>query len=315
MMLPETKVFGGRLKNRELLLRSSSGGAFTALSDVFIEKGYAIVCSVYNYAANRQEYALITTKEERDTARGSKYIQSIPGNIFRTAEKWLKMNPDKQLIFFGMGCQAAGFRAYVEAKKLQERVVIVDIICHGSPSPKLWGEYIHLMAQKYGPVEYVSFKDKRNGWKKPTAIAVSNGNEFSLVSYRRLFYNRKALRLSCHKCPYCTTECVTDITIGDFWHIDERCPEKYDEKGTSLFIIHTDEGMNLFEKAKCSLDWFESDTAECYQANLEKPTPIGAGREQFWQDYYNHGINYIIKKYGNESFVQKLKRKLKSILS
>lgn len=34
MMLPETKVFGGRLKNRELLLSSSSGGAFTALSDV-----------------------------------------------------------------------------------------------------------------------------------------------------------------------------------------------------------------------------------------------------------------------------------------
>lgn len=53
----------------------------------------------------------------------------------------------------------------------------------------------------------------------------------------------------------------------------------------------------------------------CYQANLEKPTPIAAERARFWQDYYNYEINYIIKKYGNESFVQKLKRKLKSILS
>lgn len=315
MLLPETKVYGGRLKDRAELLGSSSGGAFTALSNSFLVAGNAVIAATYSFSTHQQEYKLITTVDERNAARGSKYVQSIPGEIFKEAEAWLKVHPEKQLIFFGMGCQAAGFQSYAEAKGLRDRITVVDIICHGSPSPQIWKEYVGQLEKRVcGKVVSLTFKDKRKGWNHPTAIAKIGDTEIPLNRYVKIFYNRKELRLSCHKCPYTTTERTTDITIGDFWHIEEKVPEQYDEMGTSLLIIHTDKGVKLFEKAKNSLDWFESNTVDCWQLNLEKPTAMAEGREKFWQDYYAHGIDYIVEKYGSDSFMDKVKRKVKKLL-
>ena len=313
MLLPETKVYGGRLKDRAELLASSSGGAFTALSDVALASGDAIICSSYNFDTHQQEYKIITSVEERNTARGSKYVQSIPGDVFRSAEGWIKAHPGKNIYFFGMGCQVAGFQSFAEMKGFRDHVIVVDIICHGSPSPKIWREYATSL-EKQGKIESLTFKDKRNGWKKPTAVAMVNGAEVPLNRYVKIFYNRKELRLSCHKCPYTTTERTTDITIGDFWHIEDKIPDQYDELGTSLFIVHTEKGMQLFEEVKSSIDWFESNTVDCWQLNLEKPTAMAEGREKFWQDYYDHGIDYIVEKYGTDTMMTKINRKFKKIL-
>lgn len=145
-------------------MRSSSGGAFTALSDFFLEKGNAVVSSVYNYETHTAEFRLILNKEERDKACGSKYMQSKPGNVFRKAEEWLRANPEKKLLSVGMGCRADGFRKYAEMKNIRNRVCIVDIICHGSPSPKLWREYAASVEKRHGgEITYLTFKDKRNG--------------------------------------------------------------------------------------------------------------------------------------------------------
>jgi len=143
--LISTTVYAARVKDRELLERSSSGGAFTAISDVFLESGNAIVCAIYNYDSNQTEFCLVTDKEARDRSIGSKYMQSIPGNIYKTASQWLKDNPEKKLMFVGMGCQADGFRKFAETMRIRDQVVIVDIICHGSPSPKLWKEYADVL--------------------------------------------------------------------------------------------------------------------------------------------------------------------------
>ena len=83
MMMTETKAYGMRLKDHEALMASSSGGAFTALSDVFLNSGNAVVCSSFDFETHRQEFRVITSKKERDAARGSKYFQSVPGDSFR----------------------------------------------------------------------------------------------------------------------------------------------------------------------------------------------------------------------------------------
>ena len=118
----QTAVYAGRIKDRQTLLRSSSGGAFTALTNVFLKRGNAVVAAVYNYQTHRTEFHLILTEEERDAARGSKYMQSDPGRIFRDALSWLKANPDKCLLFTGLGCQAEGFRKFAELKRIRGRV-------------------------------------------------------------------------------------------------------------------------------------------------------------------------------------------------
>lgn len=125
----------------------------------------------------------------------------------------------------------------------------------------------------------------QNGWKFPTAYVKVNGAEKSIKDYVKVFYNRCALRPSCYECPYATTERKTDITIGDFWHIEETIPDFYNPNGNSLFLIHTNRGEKLFEKIQGDLDCRLSNTTQCWQANLEAPTKKSEQREEFWNDY------------------------------
>lgn len=313
--LIDTIVYAGRLKDRSALMSSSSGGAFMALSDSFLKKGNAVVAAIYNYENHTAEFQMILDENQREKAKGSKYMQSKPGDIYREAFRWLKGHQGKRLLFVGMGCQAEGFRKLAEIKGYRDRTYIVDIICHGSPSPKLWREYAHSVEKKAdGKITHLTFKDKRNGWRTPTAIAVVNGNEIPIKDYVRVFYNRCALRPSCHKCPFATTERKTDITIGDFWHIEKTIPDFYDPDGTSVFLIHTDRGEELFDNIKGNLEYRLSDTKQCWQANLEAPTPMSEHRQEFWKDYQKKGIDYIMKKYGTVSLKSKVKKQLLKII-
>ena len=314
MNLIDTIVYAGRLKDKSALMSSSSGGAFTALSDAFLKSGDAVVAAVYNYENHTVEFQMILDEKQRERAKGSKYMQSKPGDIYQEAYHWLMDNPKKELLFVGMGCQSDGFRKFSEIKGIRDRVYIVDIICHGSPSPKLWREYAESIQKKDGRITYLTFKDKRNGWKSPTAYVKVNGSERPLKDYVKVFYNRCALRPSCYECPYATTERKTDMTIGDFWHIEETIPDFYDPNGNSLFLIHTGRGEELFEKIRDNMDYRLSNTAQCWQANLEAPTQKSEQRDVFWNDYQKKGIDFVIKKYGTVPKKTKLKNKLFKIL-
>ncbi len=314
MNLIDTIVYAGRLKDKSALMSSSSGGAFTALSDAFLKSGDAVVAAVYNYENHTVEFQMILDEKQRERAKGSKYMQSKPGDIYQEAYHWLMDNPKKELLFVGMGCQSDGFRKFSEIKGIRDRVYIVDIICHGSPSPKLWREYAESIQKKDGRITYLTFKDKRNGWKSPTAYVKVNGAERPLKDYVKVFYNRCALRPSCYECPYATTERKTDMTIGDFWHIEETIPDFYDPNGNSLFLIHTGRGEELFEKIRDNMDYRLSNTAQCWQANLEAPTQKSEQRDVFWNDYQKKGIDFVIKKYGTVPMKTKVKNKLFKIL-
>ena len=312
--LIDTIVYAGRLKDKSALMSSSSGGAFTALSDSFLKSRNAVVAAIYNYENHTAEFQMIIDEKQRGRAKGSKYMQSKPGNIYREAYCWLMENPEKELLFVSMGCQSDGFRKFSEIKGIRDRVYIVDIICHGSPSPKLWREYAESIEKKDGKITYLTFKDKRNGWKSPTAYVKVNGIEKSIKDYVKVFYNRCALRPSCYECPYATIERKTDMTIGDFWHIEETIPDFYDSNGNSLFLIHTDRGEELFKRIQGDLDYRLSNTTQCWQANLEAPTKRSEQRDVFWNDYQKKGIDFVMKKYGTVPMQIKVKNKLLKIL-
>lgn len=303
-----TKVYAARVKNGTTLAGSSSGGVFTAFTDVFLNRQEAVVCAVYNYEKKQTEFRIITDKTTRDSARGSKYMQSIPGNIFRETEEWLNANKGKQLLFIGMGCQAAGLEKYAEIKGFRDRVTIMDIICHGSPSPLIWKEYADELERRHkGRIEWLNFKDKRKGWLYPVALVRINNAEIFLDDYIKLFYSGCILRPACHKCPYATVKRNVDITIGDYWGVDRVRPDFFDRMGNSLVLLHTEKGEALFESCKEEMEYVESNIEDCLQPNLKAPTRVSNERTAFWQEYHKHGINFITRKYGTVNVLQKLK--------
>lgn len=306
------RVFAARVKDKKVLEKSSSGGIFVPMSDLFLKDGGAVACCIYNYENHTNEFRLVTDVSQRDKALGSKYMQSVAGDVFKLCENWLAENEGKKLLFVGMGCQAAGFLRYAEIKGFGDRVCTVDLICHGSPSPKIWREYISALEEKNGgKTSFITFKDKRIGWDTPKAFAVIGGKEVSTQEYVDLFYKRCALRPSCHECPYASVQRNTDITIGDFWGIQSAMPDFYDVKGNSLMLVHTKKGEELLESMRNVLEVKEYFGEGHLQPNLVRPTPKSKKREQFWKDHDSKGIGFAVKKYGRVKMRVRLKKKIK----
>ena len=294
--MTDTKVYAARTKDREVIEKSSSGGVFTAISNHFLDHNDAILCASYNFETNREEFGIILTREERDRARGSVYIQSYAGDTWKKSVSWLKDNPGHKLLFVGVGCQAAGYARFMEMQGLRDRVTVTDLICHGAPSPKIWREYAeHLSGGER--FSAISFRDKRTGWEHSSAIAVLNGREISLNKYRRIYSKRYTLRKS--------------------WN--GAMPDFVDPMGTSLILLHTDKGAELFESIRDDLDYRESNTADCWQMNLERPTEHAPDRDKFWKDYRERGAAYVIDKYSRVPVLKRIKgrikRSMKAILS
>jgi len=306
----KTRAYAVRLNDKVKLLACASGGMASCLAEEFVFRGNPVLCSIYRYGANRMEFSLIRNEEDISGVRGSVYVQSDMANTLSECAQEMHNN-DKELLFIGMGCQAAGFLSFINSQHLGDRAFTVDIICHGPLSPQLWTEYIKLKSR--GAIEAISgvrFKDKRNGWLHPYAYINIREEEIPIQDFVRIFGSRLALRPSCYKCPYTTTERYTDITIGDFWGIDKTYPEFYSEDGNSLVLVHTSKGQELFESVKNRIEWMEVEVENTLQSHLVRPSGLPAERSLFWKEYDENGIEYIIKKYGGTSMESRIKEKM-----
>lgn len=298
------RVYAVRAKNPDIVSQSSSGGVFTVLSDYILDVGGVVASAVYDYSSHQQVFQLYGDRKTRDQARGSKYIHPTMGNVYAQCVGWMKENPDRPLMFVGLGCQVAGFTKVLKANRIEKQAILVDIICHGVPSPKLWYDYIHWLQDRHGgTATYVTFKDKRNGWENPLAFARIGGKEILLSEYCWWFYENYAQRSSCFNCPYTHIRRNSDITIGDFWGVQNTFPDFYSPKGNSLVLIQSKKGNELFDKIKNRMDWAEGDEMCCMQPRLISPGQANPNRERFWNDYRKGGVAALIKRHHEDGKV------------
>lgn len=304
-------IYAARTKNRKALQLSSSGGIFGEISSYILENNGCVVATYYDYDLDEAKFLLCENGEQVDLCKGSKYMQSNTGNIFIECEEWIIKNPNRKIMFIGTGCQTHAFKNYIMNKKIKADILYIDIVCHGAPSPQIWKEYIKSIQKKQGrKVSQLNFKDKRKGWKKPTAVVKCGKKEINIRKYVRLFSKDYILRPSCYKCPYTVIDRDSDITIGDCWGIDVYAPDFYSKEGNSIIIIQSDKGKNTINSIRKNLEIIEVEEGNCIQRNLIRPTEKPKDREEFWKVYKSAGINGIIKKYGSRSIKQFIKSRL-----
>lgn len=313
------QAYAARAKNADVVEQSSSGGAFTVLSDYILSANGAIASAVYDYTNHQQVFRLYTDHRTRDQARGSKYIHPVLGDIYAQCVAWMKENPERPLMFVGLGCHVAGFSEVLKANCMEGKAILVDIICHGVPSPQLWNDYIQSLQECHGgSADYITFKDKRNGWDDPLAFARISGKEVRLSEYSWWFYENYSQRPSCFSCPYTKLQRNSDITIGDFWGIQKAFPDFYNPRGNSVVLVQSKKGAELFEKIKNSFDWVECEAKLCVQPRLESPGQPNPRAEQFWQAYRKGGVAKLCRRYHEDGklliFVKKCVNKAKRVL-
>lgn len=285
----KTRIFACSLLDEKELMSSSSGGFFSAISNCFINQ-YAIASAVYDYNADELKYRLYSDIMTRNEARGSKYFQASTSDVFCKAYDYLVKNPEKKLLFVGPGCYADGFRNFSLAKGILDRTLIVDLVCHGVSSPLIWKDYI----KDKPDFDFLSFKDKRNGWKKPYALIKYGAEEWPINDFITLYNSNCILRPSCYHCQYTSISRKTDITIGDFWGVEKHAPDFYSPVGNSLVLVHTEKGLDYWEQVKNQMKWIEIESKDCYQPNLVFPTPKPLHRCLYWHLYRKIGINGIV---------------------
>lgn len=311
MCWSEPEVYAVKHGCEEVRLNSQSGGMFTALSDEVLRCGGV----VYGCAMSAEFQAMhirAEDKETRDHMRGSKYIQSKLGDVFRHVRSDLEEG--RTVLFSGTSCQVAGLRAFLQRQ--YENLCCVDIICHGVPSPAVWHAYLQWQERtNRDHVAAVNMRDKRDfGWHGHIeSITFASGKVVNSRIFARLFYGHCILRPSCYHCPYKKTVHPGDITIGDYWGIEKTEPAFDDNKGISLVLVNNDHGAEMFQAVRNGLIWMPKKLADSMQIPLMRPYDAPAEREKFWLDYRRKSFDRIVKKYGRLSWIRRVKRRMKRI--
>ncbi len=250
-------AFAARNRSKDVRKQSSSGGVFTALAEkVLSQHGVVFGARFDEHWEVVHDWA--DTAEKLNAFRGAKYTQSKIGNSFLQAEKFLKEG--RIVLFSGTPCQIAGLKGFL--RKPYENLLLVDVICHGVPSPGVWREYLQAeMRKRTGStdttaIRSLSFRDKSTGWKTYSFTYVADTNKpnlqrISMLSsvnpFMRGFLADMYLRPSCSACPAKSLKSGSDLTIGDYWGLEMAHPELDDDKGTNAVITSTEKGKMWLE--------------------------------------------------------------------
>lgn len=296
---PFPKAYAVRHKNNQEIETSRSGAAFIAISDWVINQGGVVYgvgfTSQFNIVHKRA-----TTKAERDEFKGSKYVQSNLKDTFRQIKNDLKQG--LYVLFSGTPCQTAGLNAYINNNLLKDHLILVDIICHGVSSPKIWQDYLHFIENKEkASIIEVNFRNKKYGWSSHIeTFKFNNGEIHPYTTFTKLFYQHIIFRHSCEICHFCNMRRPSDITLGDFWGWEKTNKNiNADNKGISLVLCNTKKGEALFNAINKDLNIIPAHLKDCMQTNLKHPSIIHPLRNYFEKKYQQYGFDYILDIYGN----------------
>lgn len=282
----EPLAFAARHKNKKEIESSRSGAIFIALSDYVLNKGGA-VCGCELLKDNTVVHSIKFNKNEVDKFKGSKYVQSNMNSVFPQCENILKEG--KWLLFSGTGCQVHGLISYLGLRKInREKLITLDIVCHGVPSPKVWKNYVDAISKKEkDTLINVNFRDKSIfGWKEhKESYTFKNGKIKTSNDWARVYYSHNMFRDCCYECPYTTPSRMSDFTVADCWGIEKVAPRFNDDKGVSLLIVQSERAFKIFKEVSNCIDFDAIDLKLVLQPQLIHPVQKGAHFDKFWSDY------------------------------
>ena len=316
--LPETRFhavvaqrgFGGAIRDATLLADSTSGGAFTAIASAFLQSGGVVfgaeACDVY-----KARHTKVMDTEGLKAFRGSKYVQSEIGDVYRDVRDLVKAG--ERILFSGTPCQVAGLYGFLGKLAESPLLLTVEVVCEGVPTPQLIAKQLRYVSEsRFGgrSVESMRYRDK---WK-----AGSSGRwDFEGSSFRSdtggywvvdrwfnpfwsIWLQHLVSRPSCAECPFARRGRVADVTLGDLWGVHLYCPDLYnDNRGASLVVCNTEMGLAAFEAAKPSMVGRELDMEDVvrYQGPMRKPTGADPRRAECMTDLRSMSYKEFVRKW------------------
>lgn len=272
---------------------SSSGGVAAALYELAISKEWSIIGTVID-SDFRVKMQLSNDKQAIESFKGSKYVQAYTIEALTELKRTLK--EDKNVLFIGTPCECEAARSVANGN--EEKLLTVDLICHGVPSNKILNDYIKwIEKKKKTKIKQVSF---RSSWGEEMILKDKSKD----VWHRRMFWDPYleafnagiTINSSCFTCPFACEKRCSDITIGDFWGIGSESPFHKPNRKVSVIGVNSKRGFDFLNECK-SLVLEKRNWSEAVAGNsqLRAPLPKSSQYDLFWGKYYKYGIDAAFK--------------------
>lgn len=276
----------------------SSGGAASAIAKKFIENG-GVVCSC-KFDNGEFVFDFADSTEMLRQFAGSKYVKSNPKGIYIKITELLKT---KRVLFIGLPCQVAAVKKSIKST-LADNLYTIDLICHGTPSPKVLEVFLNQHGYKLKDIENIRFRRKgkfqiTDGYKGVIATGVTD-------SYSISFLNGINYTDNCYQCKYAKIERVSDITLGDSWGTENESEMK---KGVSLILCQSAKGESLIKDAELHLEAVDIKKAMENNHQLHEPSKKPEGRDAFMNgiEANKNYTRLVFKQYPKQSIRQLVK--------
>lgn len=314
----EIDVYAAQNNDKDIQFESSSGGIFSIIADYILDNNGVVYGAAYNEKFQIVHKG-IYTKDDLWKLRGSKYVQSNINDTYREAKQNLKNN--RLVLFSGTPCQIAGLINYLGKEYIN--LYLIDIVCHGVPSPGVFRRYINYMKDKFrANITNINFRAKELDIAA-LKIEFANGKKYLSLSNKDLFYRAFfsdiILRPSCYECRHNSFRSGSDITLADYWGASTRFPDyKEREDGVSLVINKTKKGKELFYLNSHKMEYIKSDIehAAIKNPNIYNSSIMNSKRPDFFSEYQNQllPIDKLLYKYTHISIFKRIIRKIKYIM-
>lgn len=288
-------------KNMKERWDSTSGGAFSALADAMYAQGGYVSGAVYNEDFSVSNF-ISDNPADLAKLRSSKYLQSNAEGLYKRIRDLLRKG--EKVLACGTPCQMAALRSFLH--KDYDNLIIVDFICRGVNSPKVYRKYLDSLERKFGgKVVYVKAKNKELGWRNLTRkVVFDNGKVYYGVrmddDFRRGYHTNVFCRPSCYVCQYKGFPRMADITIADYWGIEKVDKNLDNNIGTSMILLNSKKGEAYFDLVKDKLEWEYTKFESILPGNiaLRKPIePAKINRKQFFEDLDKGTFDDVVRKY------------------
>ncbi|MCD8377929.1 MAG: polysaccharide pyruvyl transferase family protein [Candidatus Gastranaerophilales bacterium] len=287
----------------EIRRLSSSGGMFTLAANYILNNGGYICGAAYDDDFS-VEHIIVDNYNDLSKLRGSKYFQSNTNDCYSRVKKLLKEG--KQVLFTGCPCQISGLYNYLGSDF--ENLITMELLCHGTPSYKVFRKYLdeHF---NIDDIKRIDFRDKSVKWRSDyLTIEFKNGDilreNIDTNSYEKGFHSGLFNRKSCAPCRFARLPRQADITIADWWGILNVDKELDDNMGTSLVLINSKKGSDLFKDIR-------NNTLKTRQIPLKKAK--NSVNKTIYKTLKHHsGREYFFKNLNNICFDKNVEMSLNS---
>ena len=264
----------GWAKDEYVRNTGSSGGYASAIAKAFSAHG-GIVCSCA-FADGIFGFNIATTSEELKRFAGSKYVKSNPAGIYTKVKKLLR--DGEKVLFIALPCQVAAIKNFV-GEKLQENLYTIDLICHGTPSPKILHKFLDQYHVSLNDIDKIQFRSKLSflGNANDCNSFATNG---TVDKYMLSFLYCLTFTNNCYVCQYAKAERVSDLSLGDSWGSSLAKGEV--DKGISLVLIQSEKGNELLSIADVVINSVDLSEAVSHNAQLIHPSERPAKWSRFF---------------------------------